>query len=227
MLIILNHKMNLNIKEIKEYEKSLRNYNIVIMPQTLYMSLFTEGEYILGSQCISEYTATGGVSVEALVHLGVKYVLVGHYERRSIKRDTNEVIIKKIVECLKNNIIPILCIGDEDVKENESLKQQINIVFNNVKEGLDKIIIAYEPIQNIGTDSFLNFKIIEEKIFFIHQYVKEKFFLTKDILYGGSVNSKNIKNLKNINHLKGVILGSASLNIKEVIDIYNEVTLKK
>ena len=54
MLIILNHKMNLTLEEIKAYELILRDYDVVVMPQTPYMGLFTNGKYTLGSQCISE-----------------------------------------------------------------------------------------------------------------------------------------------------------------------------
>ena len=218
MLIILNHKMNLNINEIKEYEKALRDYDVVVMPQTPYMGLFTNGKYILGSQCISEYTATGGVSAESLVHLNVKYVLVGHYERRSIERDTDQVIREKIIEIINNDMTPILCIGDDTI-----LKEQINNVFDYINVDLNKIVIAYEPNYNIGTDRTLQPKEIKEKVSYIKDYLKDKYSLNNKVLYGGSINQNNINSIKDINNIDGVLIGAASLDINEVITIYNQI----
>lgn len=223
MLLILNHKMNLNIEDITEYEKVLRDYDVVVMPQTPYMGLFTRGRYILGSQCISEYTATGGVSAESLKHLNVKYVLVGHYERRNIKRDTDEVINKKIIEAINHNICPILCIGDESEDDLNKVKEQIKNVFNDPKIDIDKVLIAYEPIHSIGTGIILPKNIIEEKINDIKEFIKIEYNTNNKILYGGSVNQSNILELKEIKNIDGVIVGSASLNIEEVINIYNKI----
>ena len=223
MLIILNHKMNLNIDEIKEYEKILRDYDVVVMPQTPYMSLFTHGKYTLGSQCVSEYNAPGGVSAESLAAMNVKYVLVGHYERRNIARDTDEVIKKKIVKTLEYQMSPILCVGDNNEDDIDMVKKQIDSAFSNLGIDLNKIIIAYEPIHSIGTNQMLEPHKITEKIKYIKDFLKEKYLLDNEILYGGSINSNNIEELIKINLIDGIIIGSASLNIKEVIDIYNKV----
>lgn len=223
MLIILNHKMNLNLDEIKEYEKILRDYNLVVMPQTPYMGIFTNGNYTLGSQCVSEYTATGGVSAESLVHLKVKYVLVGHIERRNILKDTDDIIRDKILECVNNDITPILCIGDNTEESNEELKLQIDNVLQNIDIDKKKIIIAYEPINNIGTDKHININKVNNKLISIKNYINNKYNTNNKILYGGSVNSNNINDLKELEVLDGVIVGAASLDINEVIKIYKNV----
>ncbi len=223
MLIILNHKMNLTIKEIKAYEEAIRDYNVVLMPQTPYMGLFTNGKYILGSQCISEYNATGGVSVDALVHLNVKYVLVGHFERRNINRDTDEIIKFKIKELLKNNILPILCISDNEENNHLSLINQIDNVFKMNEINLSKILIAYEPINYIGTNQNINLNMVKEKILFIKKYITENYSTNNQVLYGGSVNSNNVTELKELKIIDGLLIGSASLNINEVINIYNKI----
>ena len=224
MLIILNHKMNLTIDEIKQYEFKLRSYDVVVMPQTPYMGLFSEGKYTLGSQCISEYNATGGISADALVGLNVKYVLVGHGERRYIKRDTNEVILKKTKELLKHNIIPVLCIGETlDERNagiiNKVLKKQIDIVFDNVNS--DNIIIAYEPLWMIGKEKDIGIKEVSHIISFIKDYIKEKYNMDVKVLYGGGINNNNAKKLKDISNLDGVVIGTASLDINNIINIYN------
>ena len=224
MLIILNHKMNLTLEEIKAYELILRDYDVVVMPQTPYMGLFTNGKYTLGSQCISEYEATGGVSGEALSCLNVKYVLVGHGERRNIKRDTDEVILKKIKESIKHNITPVLCIGENEEEKNNNktfdiLKNEIDFVFNNIK--IKDLVIAYEPLWMIGKDQEIDPLYIEENINYIKKYVKEKYNIDIKVLYGGGINNKNISRIKTIKNLDGVLIGTASLDINNIIYMYN------
>lgn len=227
MLIILNHKMNLTIDEIKKYEIKLRDYNVVVMPQTPYMGLFSDGKYTLGSQCISEYNATGGVSADALVGLNVKYVLVGHGERRYIERDTNEVILKKTEELIKHNINPVLCIGEtleekNNGKLNEVLKKQIDVVFEYVNNS--NIIIAYEPLWLIGKEKEIDIKDISDIVQFIKNYMNDRYNVNIKVLYGGGINNDNAKKLKDIKILDGVVIGTASLDIDNIIKIYN--TLK-
>jgi len=228
MLIVLNHKMNLNINEITNYEKVLRNYEVVVMPQTPYMGLFSKGKYILGSQCISEYNAPGGVSADALVSLNVKYVLVGHAERRIVRGECDEIIAQKINDIIKHDMIPILCVGESLTEKKAGYKEaliekQISNVFTRLEVPYDKIIIAYEPVWSIGTENPPTNNEIAKTLSFIKNYLKENYLMETDILYGGSVNSKNINELKEIKDLKGVLVGGASLDIDEVIKIYNAV----
>lgn len=223
MLIVLNHKMNRTLEEIKEYEFILRDYDVVVMPETPFMGLFTSGKYTLGSQCLSEYNAPGGISASALTTLNVKYVLVGHYERRSINRETDGAISKKITATINNNMMPILCIGNNINEDTIALKKQIDSTFDNLNIDLSKIIIAYEPISSIGTNQLLDPLKIKEKIILIKEYLKNKYNLDTKVLYGGSINSKNVKSLKDLNVLDGIIVGTASLDIKEVINIYNKI----
>lgn len=223
MLIVLNHKMNRTLEEIKEYEFILRDYDVVVMPETPFMGLFTSGKYTLGSQCLSEYNAPGGISASALTTLNVKYVLVGHYERRNINRETDDAISKKITATINNNMMPILCIGNNVNEDIITLKKQIDKSFNNPSIDLSKIIIAYEPISSIGTNQLLDPLKIKEKIILIKEYLKIKYNLDTKVLYGGSINSKNVKSLKDLNVLDGIIVGTASLDIKEVINIYNKI----
>ena len=228
MLIVLNHKMNLKIEEITEYEKTLRDYNVVVMPQTPYMGLFSKGKYILGSQCISEYNAPGGVSADALVSLNVKYVIVGHAERRLIRNECDDIIAKKINAIIENDMVPILCVG-ESLPEKEAgltyqiIERQITEVFKKVNADYNKILIGYEPVWSIGTDNPPTKQEIEDVLIYIKNYLKEVYQIETDLLYGGSVNSKNIRTINDIEEVKGVIVGSASLDIEEVINIYNIV----
>lgn len=222
MLIILNHKMNLTIDEIKHYENHLRKYDVVVMPQTPYLALFTNGEYTLGSQCVSEYDATGGVGAEALKALNVKYTLVGHGERRVSKRDTDEVILEKVKELLKYNITPVLCVGEfykDTIYKNKIsiIEKQISYIFDKVK---DNIIIAYEPIWNIGENTILNVDEIKKVIKHIKDFVNRKYNINIKVLYGGGVNQNTINDLKTLDNVDGFVIGSASLKIDNIKKIY-------
>lgn len=229
MLIVLNHKMNLNINEIISYEEALREYeDVVVMPQIPYMGLFSKGKYILGSQFISEDAVTGGISAESLVSLNVKYVLAGHSERRIIKGETDEEITQKINEVVRNGMRAILCIGESlSSKEagltKELLEEQIHEVFSKLAVPYHGVIIAYEPVWSIGTGKIPTMEELDETISFIKAYLKNKYGSENKVLYGGSVNSKNIEELKKLENLDGLLIGGASLKIEEVSKIYNSV----
>jgi triosephosphate isomerase len=220
--------MNLKINEIKEYEKRIRDYDVIVMPQIPYIGLFNKGKYKLGSQCISEYKATGGISSESLAGMNVKYVLVGHSERRKLLKETDEIIAKKINEIIINKMIPVFCIGESlnDKIHNRSLKvieKQIDMVFTKVYVNKKRIIIAYEPVWAIGNNKRVNNKDIGDIIIYIKKYIQTKYQINLKVLYGGSVNYANIKSLIKIKGINGFIIGRASLDIDEVIAIYNEV----
>jgi triosephosphate isomerase (TIM) len=220
--------MNLNIHEITEYEKILRDYDVIVMPQTPYIGLFKNGMYHLGSQCISEYNATGGVSAIALSGMKVEYVMVGHSERRQLLNENDYIIIKKINEIVENKMTPIMCVGEnkEDKIRNKGIQvieKQIANVFNEIKVPISKIIIAYEPVWLVGSDINPNINEISKTIMFIKSLVKDYYGINIKILYGGNVNSKNISELLKIVGIDGFLIGQASLDIHEVIRIYNKV----
>jgi len=231
MLIVLNHKMNFTcIEEIKEYETVLRDYNVIVMPQTPFLGLFTNGKYILGSQCVSDYNATGGVSAEALASLDCRYVMVGHAERRIVRGENDEAFARKVNDLIDNKMIPILCIG-ETLEEKEAglkeslIEKQISNIFSRLTVSYDSIHIAYEPVWSIGNDQKPSNKEIEATLAFIKNYLKEKYHTDNKLLYGGSVDADNVESLKKIEILDGIIIGNASLDINEVIKIYNIVNL--
>ena len=85
MILVLNLKMNLTKNTILEYEKAIHNKNVIVMPQYTYLLFFNRGKYSLGSQDVSKFAKgsyTGEVCAKGLRCLGVKYVLVGHSERK-------------------------------------------------------------------------------------------------------------------------------------------------
>ena len=128
MILILNNKANLTLKEVKNYERKIRKYNLIVLPTACYLPIFQKGKYILGSQDVSEFeekNRTGEINVKQLKSLNVKYSLIGHSERRIYNKETDKIILNKINRCFENNITPLYCIGESntETKEDELKKQ--------------------------------------------------------------------------------------------------------
>ncbi len=160
---------------------------------------------------------TGSINSKMLKNVGAKYVIIGHSENRS-SGETNEIINIKIRSALKSGLKVIFCIGETlKEKRKKNTKQILNI---QIKKGLDKIknkkniIIAYEPVWAIGSGIIPK----SNELFKIIEFIKKKNKVFK-ILYGGSVNSKNIRDLKSISIIDGFLIGGSSQDSKKFIDI--------
>lgn len=168
---------------------------------------------------------TGEVSAEMLYSVGSKYVIVGHSERRSLG-ETNLDINKKVKASLKSGLIPILCVGenlrDEDHQYLNFVKLQIVECLNGIqKSSIEDIIIAYEPVWSISTtanrkdatpEDFLEMSIFIRKILTDKFGVKTKM---PKIIYGGSVNDKNVEDFLKHKNTDGVLVGNASLSVEK------------
>ena len=222
MILIINHKANFNYKEIKEYEKKIRKYNVIIMPTMCYLPLFQKGKYILASQDISQYSKnniTGEINGNQLKSLNVKYVLIGHNDRKKYIKENEKNIKNKLKECLKNNIIPLCCVGEtnENNIENE-LKEQIDIYLDIIDKN---IFIVYEPVNNIGVSN-PNLSNIEKNIEFIKRYVEIRKNMDVKIIYGGGVNINNLQYIINNKGIDGLIISSESLSFDNLKKIYKK-----
>ena len=130
------------------------------------------------------------------------------------------MINQKIKSALRAKLKVILCIG-ETLKEKNNKKTK-SVISKQIKFALEKVdkksslFIAYEPVWSIGTGKIPNTDELEQTVKFIKKIFKGKI---PKILYGGSVNSKNIDNLKTIKDLDGFLIGGASQNSKKFIDI--------
>ena len=149
---------------------------------------------------------TGSLNAKMLREVGAKYVIVGHSENRK-EGDTDQIINKKIKSSIKNNLIVIFCIG-ETLKQKR--KKTTNKVLNNqIKKGLSglkslkKIIVAYEPVWSIGTGIIPSEKELNTSLSFVRRKLISR-FKTKNlvkVVYGGSVNPKNISELSRNNEI--------------------------
>ena len=216
----------INLSKLKKY----KNAKIIYFPPfTLIQSFINKFNnskiYVGGQNChhIKDYGSfTGCISPKMLKDLGCKYVILGHSENR-VAGETDEDINKKIHSALSKNLKVIFCIG-ETLKEKRKkttlsvLKRQINKGLKSIKN-FNNILIAYEPVWSIGTGVVPKDKELEFNISKIKGIISKKTKYKLPILYGGSVNNKNISNLKNIIGIKGFLVGSASQNSKKFIDI--------
>lgn len=231
-IIAANFKMNLTKKEIDNYLKEIDNKkinNVIFFPNNLYIPYFSK--YNIGSQDISFKevgSITGDTSIKQYLDFNIKYVLIGHSERRKYFNDS-KYISDKVNLALKNNIIPIICIGETEEEYNNKLTKNVlkkeldEALENNITLLNNEIIIAYEPIFSIGTNKVLDIKEIENIITYIKSYLKNTYLLDIKVLYGGSVNLNNISNLENISNLDGYLIGNASLDAKSFLDLIGKI----
>lgn len=237
-IIALNHKMNLNYDLVNEYieriNKVKTDNKIIIIPSYLYIETFIKNtKYDIGSQNLSNElngAFTGEVSSIQLNSIGVKYSLVGHSERRNFFHETDEIINEKTRQCLNHGITPIICVGETlSEHNNDETLVKINNQISHAILGLDdlnekkEIIIAYEPIYAIGTGKAPEIKEIEIVINHIYEVLSKYDNIDFKILYGGSVNKENIKKILDINKLDGVLIGTISSKIEDIIKIIETV----
>ena len=160
---------------------------------------------------------TGSINSMMLKNVGAKYIIIGHSENRQTG-ETNKLINLKIKSALKTDLKVIFCIGETLQEKRKKITKQI--LNKQIKLGLNKIknkknvIIAYEPIWSIGTGLIPKSNELFKTIDFIKKKIKNN-----KVLYGGSVNPKNIHELKLINNIDGYLIGGASQDPKKFIDI--------
>jgi triosephosphate isomerase len=160
---------------------------------------------------------TGSVNSLMLKNVGAKFVIIGHSENRQAG-ENNQLINLKIKSALKAGLKIIFCIG-ETLKEKRK-KQTKKILAKQILLGLNKIkdkkniLIAYEPVWSIGTGMIPKSNELFETVDFIKKKTNNQ-----KVLYGGSVNPKNIHLLKSIVNIDGYLVGGSSQDPKKFIDI--------
>lgn len=243
-IIAGNWKMNKTYSEAKELLKEIAALELnseveaVVCPPftnlALAKELLKDTNVEVGAQNAyfeNSGAFTGEVSPVFLKDLGIKYVILGHSERREYFGETDEDINKKIKAVLSEGLVPILCVGEtlgerEAEKAQEKVETQLKADF----EGLDasqfeNIVIAYEPIWAIGTGKTASAEDAEEMCAFIRQHVENTF--GKDaaekvrIQYGGSVKPNNVKEIMSKENIDGALVGGASLEANSYSELVN------
>jgi triosephosphate isomerase len=166
---------------------------------------------------------TGSINSKMVKNLGCSYIIIGHSENR-INGDDNKLINKKIKVSLNHKLKILFCIG-ETLKEKKAKKTKkilTNQIINGLKniKNIKKIIFAYEPVWSIGTGIIPKQYELLNNISFIKILLEKRFkFKNPKVLYGGSVNPKNINELRKIDQIDGFLIGGASQNSNKFIDI--------
>jgi triosephosphate isomerase (TIM) len=185
-----------------------------------------EGENLrIGAQNmhhLDEGAYTGEISGPMLKSYGVEYVVIGHSERRAYYHETDENVNLKLKAALGHDITPIVCVGESlEIRENgttdQVVSEQIIKAYDGVTSELAiKSVIAYEPIWAIGTGKTATPEQANETILAIREVIKTLYgaFVSDQIriLYGGSVNTKNINDLLSMSDIDGALIGGASLD---------------
>jgi triosephosphate isomerase len=243
--IIANWKMNpvsfdeadSLIKTIKKGIKKSNNLKIIICPPAVYLSkIKINSDFELGVQNIFWEDCgayTGEISAKMAKNLKADYTIIGHSERRLYLKETDEMVNLKIQSAIKNNLSPILCVGEtleEKQKDtaSEVITRQIGKALKNIskfKIQNSKFKIAYEPIWAIGTgktpsvDEIMSAGLLIKEV--ISKLYDRKTAERIPVLYGGSVNSRNASDFVNKAGIDGLLIGGASLNASEFIRIAN------
>ena len=172
---------------------------------------------------------TGEISPNMLVDAGVKYVIIGHSERREYFAETDETVNKKVLKAFEHGITPIICCGETLTQREQGItldwiRMQIKIAFQNVTADQAKsAVIAYEPIWAIGTGKTATADQAEEVCAFIRATLAKLYGAdvaeTITIQYGGSMNAKNAEELLSKTNVDGGLIGGASLKAADFTTI--------
>lgn len=244
-LVIANWKMNKGLAESQRFAETIKTFTenssnnkgkIIICPPFTSLSAvhkILNGSGIdLGAQNVFYETSgafTGEISGSMLKSCGCEYVIVGHSERRQYFHETNSIINKKIIKCLDEGLKPILCVG-ETLQEHEDhiteavIDEQLRLCLEKVSIGeIHNIIIAYEPVWAIGTGKNATPHQAESVHNSIRRKIKKLYNeeISKNIIviYGGSINTGNVKELFAIETINGGLIGGASLDENSFIEI--------
>jgi triosephosphate isomerase len=192
----------------------------------LLVPFFKKSSIKIGAQNCAAFARgsyTGEVSARSLAETGCTYCIIGHQERRAYFKETNEVLIQKIILLQANNITPILCIGENHEDKERGLTYQILegqlqnlLAIFNANASYPELIIAYEPVWSIGSHATPSYDDLEKILTWLASYLQQKIpSCSFKIVYGGNVNAQNSIQLKQLS-LDGFLIGRASLDFQEL-----------
>lgn len=256
-IILANWKMQLPIEEstqlAKDIKEKLKNHkldkiDVGLCPDFLAIpeisKILKNTKIDLGSQNVfwkNQGAYTGEISIQNLKHFGVKFVIIGHSERRQNLFESDQMVNLKIKNTITEGLIPVLCVGENLEERNNNQKdiviiKQIKTALQNINiNDINELIIAYEPIWSISTTKIKQ-KIETDEVEYTNRLIQEiaidslspdtnisnyEFKNKIKLIFGGSVNSSNIIDLIKQKHVQGVLVGGASLNAEKFINLIN------
>jgi triosephosphate isomerase len=243
-ILAANWKMNLTHSEAESYLQSfvteIRDFNdvdvVIIPPFTAIPALVTASERIqtirIGAQNMhweKSGAFTGEISATMLRALYVRYVILGHSERRTLFGETDEIVNRKVKAALEAGLRPIFCLG-ESLHERDSNHVE-RVLERQVRKGLEgvssrdltEVVVAYEPCWAIGTGRTATPAEAEDAHMFIRSVLADvSDRATADrvrIQYGGSVKPDNVEQLMRQRNIDGALVGGASLDPRSFAQI--------
>jgi triosephosphate isomerase len=187
-------------------------------------------QLVIGAQDLSKFDSgayTGEVSGQFLKKLDVKYVLVGHSERRTLHNEDGDLIQAKVAAAFRHNLIPVICVGEtlEELEQQGAAAvptQQLEKALEGHKE-IGEFVVAYEPVWAIGTGKVATAEqaaeVARKLRASISELVSNEVAEATRILYGGSVKSANVAGFLASEEVDGVLVGGASLDVGEFTGI--------
>jgi len=242
-LAIFNLKMNAPI--LADWEKVGKSKSeIVVCPPFVYIERLKNLKIKtlkLGAQDIfweNQGAYTGEISSEMLKNLGVEYVIVGHSERRKYLDEMDGMINKKVLAGLRAGLKVILCVGENLIIHKRGIRAVKDFIKRQLQKDLksskflilnsklrNHLMIAYEPVWAIGAGKACKPENALEIIKFIKEKLDTKYKIQNTkVIYGGSVDGKNVADFVKYRDVDGVLVGSASLKLKEVVEIIKKVS---
>lgn len=244
-IIAGNWKMNKTVQEAKDFVKALpqlpdtNEVEAVICAPTIQLDALTtavkngeaEGLAIGAENTYFEDNGafTGETSPVALADLGVKYVIIGHSERRELFFETDEDVNKKAHAVFNHGMTPIICVGEtleqrEGGKAEEVVGEQVKKALEGLSDDqLKQVVIAYEPIWAIGTGKSSTAKDANEMSAFVRKTVadlaSQEVADALRIQYGGSVKPNNIAEYMAESDIDGALVGGASLKVEDYVKL--------
>lgn len=176
---------------------------------------------------------TGEVSIPMLLEYGIKWVIIGHSERRAYDNETSEKCNLKIKALVANDMVPVYCVGEtlaqyEAGETKKVVEEQVTLGLADLTaDQLKNLVIAYEPVWSIGTGKNASVEIAEDICAFIRKIVRKMFGAKLAnrvrILYGGSVKPENVKAYLGCDNVDGALVGGASLKIDSYEGLLNNI----
>lgn len=250
-LIVANWKMQLGIAEsherfteLKTRLKTVRGrYDVVVCPSFTALSgmkkMLRGTAVALGAQDVGwndRGAFTGAESPLSLVEAGATHVIIGHSERRHLFGETDTMVARKLINALGHGLSPILCVGETAHERNEG-RQEI-VVRRQLQEAFrtapppptdSRLYVAYEPVWAIGTgepadpDAALSmYEMIRQTLY--DRYSMAQVEQSVRILYGGSVDAKNVTHYVHAGRYHGALVGGASLQSASFVELISNIS---